>query len=294
MGAGDRLLYSRVSGSCDVVGRFFAFNQFCKKYFETKTSVTRSGSGRYRTVQRLTESVWLGLGWYCNSGISPLNPSGHSMYRQFNIHNSAFCPHSVFMCFVWIWEQTAIISLYNINWLVCITETECVYCAVRTGPLYTVSLTFSNSTFCPHSVFMCFLWISEQTAIISLHNINWLVFITKTPCGVSHFLEYDVASLGIWFPTFRDYVVVLSRRVKTSKMSISSWTSNPWRWENCAVSKLSRIRSPLRQGHIPQEWIPHPRRSEAGRRNLTSTLARSQLLLWSSLCDTYACVGTAA
>ena len=30
------------------------------------------------------------------------------------------------MCFVWIWEQTAIISLYNINWLVCITETECL------------------------------------------------------------------------------------------------------------------------------------------------------------------------
>jgi len=38
------------------------------------------------------------------------------------------------VCFVWIWEQTAIISLYNINWLVCITETVCVYCAVRTGP----------------------------------------------------------------------------------------------------------------------------------------------------------------
>jgi hypothetical protein len=34
-------------------------------------------------------------------------------------------------------EQTAIISLYNINWLVCITETECVYCAVRTVPVYT-------------------------------------------------------------------------------------------------------------------------------------------------------------
>jgi len=27
-------------------------------------------------------------------------------------------------------EQTAIISLYSINWLVCITETESVYCAV--------------------------------------------------------------------------------------------------------------------------------------------------------------------
>ena len=54
------------------------------------------------------------------------------------IYNSTFCPHSVFMCFVWIWEQTAIISLYNINWLVFITKTDCVYCAVRTGALYTI------------------------------------------------------------------------------------------------------------------------------------------------------------
>jgi hypothetical protein len=46
-------------------------------------------------------------------------------------NNSAFCPHSLFMCFVWISEQTAIISLCNINWLVCIIETECVYCALR-------------------------------------------------------------------------------------------------------------------------------------------------------------------
>ena len=96
--------------------------------------------------------------------------------------NSTFCPHSVFMCFVWIWEQTAIISPYTINWVVCITETECVYCAVRTGSLYTASLTFSHSTFCPHSVFMCFVWIWEQTAIISLYSINWLVCITETEC----------------------------------------------------------------------------------------------------------------
>ena len=36
---------------------------------------------------------------------------------------------------MWISEQTAIISLHNINWLVFITEAECVYCAVRTGSL---------------------------------------------------------------------------------------------------------------------------------------------------------------
>ena len=39
------------------------------------------------------------------------------------------------MCFVWISEQTAIISLYSINLLVFITQTESVYCAVRTGCL---------------------------------------------------------------------------------------------------------------------------------------------------------------
>jgi hypothetical protein len=42
-----------------------------------------------------------------------------------------FCPHSVFVCFLWISEQTPILSLYSINWLVFITEMECVYCAVR-------------------------------------------------------------------------------------------------------------------------------------------------------------------
>ena len=47
------------------------------------------------------------------------------------------------MCFVWISEQTAIISLYSINWLVCITETECVYCAVRPEYSSTIRVKFS-------------------------------------------------------------------------------------------------------------------------------------------------------
>ena len=54
--------------------------------------------------------------------------------------NSTFCPHSVFVCFVWISEQTAIIYLYSINWLVFITERECVYCAVRTGSLLIIQV----------------------------------------------------------------------------------------------------------------------------------------------------------
>jgi hypothetical protein len=48
------------------------------------------------------------------------------------------------MCFVWIWEQTAIISLYCINWNVCITEMESVYCAVRAGYLNVNQVKFSS------------------------------------------------------------------------------------------------------------------------------------------------------
>ena len=87
----------------------------------------------YRTVVTICTAQW--------SLYVPY--SGHYMCRtvvsicttSLTFSNSTFRPHSVFMCFVWIWEQTVVISLYSINWLVCITETECVYCAVRTGSL---------------------------------------------------------------------------------------------------------------------------------------------------------------
>ena len=44
----------------------------------------------------------------------------------------------IFPSFVWISEQTAIISLYSIDWLVFITETDCVYYAVRAESLYKI------------------------------------------------------------------------------------------------------------------------------------------------------------
>jgi len=108
--------------------------------------------------------------WPVDSGFLefvPLAPGGLAFT------DSTFSPHREFLCFVWIWEQTAIISLYSINWLVCITETESVYCAVRTGYLYTILRSAHTA------VFMCFVWISEQTAIISLYSIDGLVCITE-------------------------------------------------------------------------------------------------------------------
>jgi len=44
------------------------------------------------------------------------------MYHQFKHTKILRSAHSVFMCFVWISEQTAITSLYSIYWLVFITE----------------------------------------------------------------------------------------------------------------------------------------------------------------------------
>ena len=76
------------------------------------------------------------------------------------IYNSTFCPHSVFMCFVWIWEQTAIfISLYSINWLVFITETQCVYCAVRTESLKVIHVNRG----CVHEIRLTVITISGET-----------------------------------------------------------------------------------------------------------------------------------
>jgi hypothetical protein len=43
--------------------------------------------------------------------------------------------HTVFMCFVFIWEQTETCATYSIKWLVFITEMKNVYSAVRTGSL---------------------------------------------------------------------------------------------------------------------------------------------------------------
>jgi len=101
------------------------------------------------------------------------------------------------MCFVFIWEQTATCATYNTNWLVFITEMKSVYSAVRTGSLNKAvcasSLTFysllvtwctnrsniSTTAHSAHTVFMCFVFIWEQTATCATYSTNWLVFITE-------------------------------------------------------------------------------------------------------------------
>jgi len=91
--------------------------------------------------------------------------------RGLTFMNSTFFPHSAFICFVWVSEVTAIISLSIINWLVFITETEDVYCAVRAGSLnktyYASSLNVKSPTL--------FTWLITTLCDASLivHNHGW-------------------------------------------------------------------------------------------------------------------------
>ena len=89
---------------------------------------------------------WRHCIWYdVSPTLNLIKPSGHYMYHSLTFNNPTFCSHSVFICFLWISEQTAIISIYNINWLVFIIETGSVYCAVRTGSFHFVHHVSSRS-----------------------------------------------------------------------------------------------------------------------------------------------------
>jgi hypothetical protein len=56
------------------------------------------------------------------------------MHQQFNVQQLYALP-TVYLCFVFISEQTATCATYSINWLVFITELRSVYSAVRIGSL---------------------------------------------------------------------------------------------------------------------------------------------------------------
>ena len=103
--------------------------------------------------------------------------------------NSTFCPHSLCMCFVLISEQTAFISLYSINWLLFVTETQCVYCAVRTGSLY------------------CWPFMSFQYRL--MHNPLWRLLPLRP--SASRYSLYAITSLNPQFCILVSKIFVVLR-----------------------------------------------------------------------------------
>ena len=156
-------------------------------YFFVTTSWSVHKAFKQTLVNRLLVKSWVreycwGLGdilsLLCFSELnlySKLN--GHYIYRQFNVQEFYVLPTQCIYLFCvdlrtnshYFPIQHSLTGFYNRDLTLCSPVVT----------ICTVSLTFKNSTFCPHTVFMCFVWISEQTAIISLYSIHWLVFITE-------------------------------------------------------------------------------------------------------------------
>ena len=54
--------------------------------------------------------------------------TGYVMHHQFNIQQQYALP-ALYLCVLYLWEQTATCATYTINWLVFIAEMKSVYCA---------------------------------------------------------------------------------------------------------------------------------------------------------------------
>ena len=67
--------------------------------------------------------------------INLLKPAGYYTYNQVQQQKILHADYIVFMCFVWLSEQTATFALYIIKRMIFVTEVESVYCAVRTESL---------------------------------------------------------------------------------------------------------------------------------------------------------------
>ena len=67
---------------------------------------------------------------------------------------------------VQFWSQLRPILTVSVG-CTCVLQLHIVGHLTLLSPVVTIcttSLTFNNSTFCPHSVFMCFVWIWEQNS----------------------------------------------------------------------------------------------------------------------------------
>jgi len=111
--------------------------------------------------------------------------------------------HTVYLCVLCgSQNKQRLISLYSINLLVCITETECVYCAVRTGSLYIILRS-------AHTVYLCVLCGSEnKQRLISLYRINLLVCITERKRVYS---AVRAESSNVQFPLIFTLKVIFNR-----------------------------------------------------------------------------------
>ena len=126
------------------------------------------------------------LAGYHNSGShkrmnSPVSRSKFAIVNLILCYNFSIFSNSYiffFPCLVWlIWESDL---PFKTSWLfdppTCLTlknSTVCPHC------IYVFCIYLRKTVGSAHTVLMCFVFISEQTATCATYSINWLVFIAE-------------------------------------------------------------------------------------------------------------------
>ena len=91
------------------------------------------------------------------------------------------------MCFVWISEQTAIISLYSINRPVLITKAISVYCAVRTrcSKYFVVTTKQASQCTCKrkHRCFRVTVFAVEERYVLHFLAVCLFPFLSMMHCA---------------------------------------------------------------------------------------------------------------
>ena len=145
------MVYSEQSGERDCTGRRSELYWYSAEMEKNNTAqeslcIPQSGHYMYRTVVTICTAQW-----------SLYVPhSGHYMYRTVvticTAQRSLYVPHSGHYMY------RKVVTICPSEWSLYVPYSgHDMYRSAVT--ICTTSLTFSNSTFCPQTVFMCFVWI---------------------------------------------------------------------------------------------------------------------------------------
>ena len=87
------------------------------------TVAVQFGRNLLPTVYSTAMKMKLAAERYC---LVPLQPRGHYTYRQFNIHNSSFRPHTLYLCVLCGSENKQLLFPYTTLTVFYIRDGECL------------------------------------------------------------------------------------------------------------------------------------------------------------------------
>ena len=124
------------------------------------------------------------------------------------------------------------------------------------------ALTLRNPRFCPLSVVMCFVLISDQAAIVSLYSVKRLVSITELECV---YYAVRAGSLNIIQVNFRIRNVNIRQQIGLEETLIKEIEPNQLTWydhvQRMAEERLPKIalkwmaKQKIARGRQTKNWM---------------------------------------